>query len=71
MRTRDLDNVEPSTFATDCINALLGLWSKPKHYSYSVETVTYTEYLQTSGAVMRRAVAGHPTLHDYILKASC
>ena len=28
VRTRDLDNIDPQNFASDCINALLGLWAK-------------------------------------------
>ena len=64
VRTRYLDNIEPGEFAKNCINALLGLWSKPRHHRTSVETVSYTEDLQRSGPVLKRAVEGHPTLHD-------
>ena len=68
VRTRDLNNIEPGEFAKNCINALLGLWSKPQHHRTSVETVSYTEDLQRSGPVLKRAVEGHPTLHDYIFE---
>ena len=64
-----MDNIDPQTFAKDCINALLGLWAKPKQYVYSVKTASYTEDLQRTGPVMRRAVPGHPTLHDYIFES--
>ena len=68
VRTRDLDNIDPSDFSKNCINSLLGLWSKPKHHKTAVETVTYTEDLQRSGPILKRAVEGHPTLHDYIFE---
>jgi hypothetical protein len=68
VRTKDLDNISQSDFAKNCINALLGLWSKPKQYRTRVETVTYSEDLQRSGPVLKRAVEGHPTLFDYIFE---
>ena len=55
VRTRDLGNIEPGEFAKNCINALLGLWSKPRHHRTSAETVSYTEDLQRSGPVLKRA----------------
>ena len=48
VRTADLDRIELPEFGK-CINAVLGLWSKPKQYRTSVETVTYSEDLQRSG----------------------
>ena len=68
VRTRDLDGLEPDKFSKECINSLLGLWAKPKLYSTSVESVTYTEDLQRSGPALKRAVPGHATLHDYIFE---
>ena len=61
VRTADLDRIELPEFGK-CINAVLGLWSKPKHHRTSVETVTYSEDLQRSGPALKRAVDGHPTL---------
>ena len=54
----DWDNVPKKDFAKEAINSMLGLWSKPKQYKYKVETVSFTEDLQRSGHVMKRAV-GH------------
>ena len=54
--------------AKNYINSLLGLWRKPKYHATAVRTATYTEDLQRSGPVLKRAVEGHPTLHDYIFE---
>ena len=47
---------------------MMGLWSKPKLYSTSVETVTYTEDLQRASPVLNRPVLGSLGLHDYIFQ---
>ena len=66
VRTLDLDRINTDDFSKECINNLLGLWSKIKHHTWSVETVSYTEDLQRAGPSVKRAVPGHPTLFDYI-----
>ena len=68
VRTQQLDGVACEDLAKECINSLLGLWSKPTHYTYTCETVTHTEDLTRSGHALKRQVEGHPTLHDYIFE---
>ena len=62
VRTQSLDNIAPEKFTKECINSLLGLWSKPKLYTTAVETVSYTEDLRRTGPVLKRPVAS--TLND-------
>ena len=45
---------------------MLGLWAKPKHQCFTVETVSFTEDLQRSGPALKRQVPGHPELFDHI-----
>ena len=49
VRTESLNNITPAKFTKECINNLLGLWSKPKLHSCCVDTVSYTEDLKRSG----------------------
>ena len=68
VRTQSLNNILPEKFTKECINSVLGLWSKPKLFSSSVETVTYTEDLRRAGPVLKRPVLGSLELHDYIFQ---
>ena len=68
VRTQTLNNITPEKFTKECINNLLGLWSKPKLHSYCVETVSYTEDLKRSGPAFKRPVVGSLELHDYIFQ---
>ena len=64
-RTADLDRIELPEYGKlyqCCTWALVN--TKTVRYSTSVETVTYSEDLQRSGPVLKRAVDGHPTLYD-------
>ena len=58
VRTQSLNNILPEKFTKECINNVLGLWSKPKLYSTSVETVTFTEDLQRAGPALKRPTLG-------------
>jgi hypothetical protein len=68
VRTEQLDNITSATLAKECINSVLGLWSKPKQYAYSCETVSHAEDLTRCGPAYKRQVEGHPTLHDYVFE---
>ena len=49
IRTLDLDRINTDGFSKECINSLLGLWSKIRHHTWSAETASYTEDLQRAG----------------------
>ena len=68
VRTEQLDNITSATLAKECINSVLGLWSKPKQFAYSCETVSHAEDLTRCGPAYKRQVEGHPTLHDYVFE---
>ena len=50
------------------INSVLGLWSTPQRYVYTVETTSCNEDLLCQGDCRKRAVPGHDTLYDYIFE---
>ena len=66
-RVRDLE-LDIEQLIKDVINALMGLWSTPRHFVYTVETTTCTEDLLHAGSCRRRAVPGHELLYDYIFE---
>ena len=62
----DAHELESRQLTKDAINSVLGLWSTPQRYVYSVETTTCSEDLIHRGNCRKRAVPGHDTLYDYI-----
>ena len=64
----DVHELESKQLTKDAINSVLGLWSTPQRYVYSVETTTCSEYLLRQGDCRKRAVLGHDELYDYIFE---